>query len=144
MKKPFTMAVSVIAALGCGGGNSEMGELPDDSTMRIRVTRSGSSHPNYLCEGTIKLGNGLSQFTCSAEGFGNWTVSGTAEQFRFVDLVRFWVRATATARPSGQPEIAIDLEWTHGRFFGWATVVLPDGSGFGHIGAVAEGWLEGA
>ena len=141
MQKAFTVTLSVIAAVACGGGNGGMVELTDDSTMRIRVTRSGSS-PSYLCEGTIQMRNGLSQFACSAEGYADWKVSGIAEQFRFVDLVRFWVRATGTAQPGGQPELAIDLEWTQGRFFGWATVVLPDGSGFGHVGATAEGWVE--
>ena len=143
MQKPFLVTLSVLAEFACGGGNADKIELSDDSTMRIRVTRSGS-HPNYLCEGTIVLGNGLSQFSCSAEGYADWTVSGTAEQFRLVDVIRFWVRATGTPRPIGQPELAIDLEWTQGRFFGWATVVLPDGSGSGHPGAIAEGWVEGA
>jgi hypothetical protein len=139
MEKRFAVALSVVAGIACGG--SEKMELSDASTMRIRVTRDGS-HPNYLCEGTIKLGGGSSQFGCSAEGFADWTVSGTAEQFRLVDVLRFWVRASGTGRPVGQPEIAIDLEWIEGRYSGWATVILPDGTGFGHIGATAEGWLE--
>jgi hypothetical protein len=136
------LAVAVVAVVGCGGGGG-MDDLTDDSTMRIRVTRDGT-HPTYLCEGTIELRAGRSQFNCSAEGFNAWTVTGTAEQFRLVEAIRFWVRATGTPRSVGQPELAIDLEWTQGRFFGWATVVLPDGTGFGHIGATAEGWLEGS
>src|SRR3982750_3788493 len=120
LKKALTMVLPVVPAISFGG-NGEMVELTDDSTMRIRVTRDGS-HPTYLCEGTIELRAGRSQFNCSAEGFDPWTVTGTAEQFRLVDTIRFWVRAIGPDRPTGQPELAIDLEWTQGRFFGWATV----------------------
>jgi len=43
---------------------------------------------------------------------------------------------------TGQPDIAIDLQPNGDRYSGWATVVLPDGTGVGHVGATAEAWLE--
>jgi len=139
MQNPWMVTLAIVAGVACGG--TDRMELSDDSTLRILVTRSGS-HPNYSCEGTIVLRGGRSRFGCNAEGYADWAVNGTAEQFRLVDSVRFWVRDSGTAH-AGQPEIAIDLEYVEGRLFGWATVVLPDGTGFGHTGAEAEGWLQG-
>jgi len=105
----------------------------------VKITRT-HEHPNYACDGTVDMKGAGATFACSAESFPDWTVSGPLEQFRLPDTLRFYVRATGSR--GVQPDIAIDLEEYADHLLGWATVVLPDGTGAGHFGAVAEAWLS--
>ena len=40
-----------------------------------------------------------------------------------------------------QPDITVDLQPDDDHYSGWATVVLPDGTGLGHFGASATAWV---
>src|SRR5947207_1272947 len=70
----------------------------------------------------------------------SWNVDGSVEQFGSAILLQLWIRAAAS-RNAIQPDIAIDLEPVGERLHGWATVVLPDGTGSGHPGGTADAWL---
>ena len=137
MARGWAPALSVAAALACGAEDRR--GFPDGVVWNVRITR-GDEHPNYVCEGTVDTAGGGAAFQCSAERLSDWSVSGSVEQFRVAQTLRLWVRETGS--PRFQPDIAIDLEQKGDRVLGWATVVLPDGTGSGHFGAVAEAWLN--
>ena len=132
------LAAGVAAAIACGGESQEL--FPDQANWHVKLARS-DDHPNYGCEGTVDTAARLAQIACAAEKFGSWSVAGPVQQFRSSTQLRLWIHAAATAS-AAQPDIAIDLESVDDRILGWATVVLPDGTGSGHPGATAEAWLE--
>jgi hypothetical protein len=128
--------------LACGGSlQTTTSSWPVDGSVHVTVTRD-DLHPTYRCEGQIQTRFGTAIFSCTAEGFDAWDVRGNAEQYMRPDVLRLWIHDADAAPGAGQPEIAIDLEPNAGRYSGWATVVLPDGTAMGHPGATAEAWVE--
>jgi hypothetical protein len=108
--------------------------------VHISVARPDSS-PGYQCDGDVQTAAATATFSCSADGYASWTVAGAAEQFDLPDVVRLWIRDAGGAHAAGQPDIAIDLQPDGDHYSGWATVILPDGTGFGHVGASATAWV---
>ena len=137
MGRGFASIFSVATAMACGG--EERPRFPDQATWHVRIARS-DTHPTYACEGVVDTRAGEAHFLCVAERFGSWNVDGSVEQFRSAILLQLWIRAAAS-RNAIQPDIAIDLEPVGERLHGWATVVLPDGTGSGHPGGTADAWL---
>jgi hypothetical protein len=137
MGRGFGSILSLATAMACGGEDSA--RFPDGATWHVRLAR-GDSHPNYSCEGIVDTAARIAEFVCVAERFGSWNVNGPVEQFRTELLLQLWIR-TPGSKDAIQPDIAIDLEPVGNRLRGWATIVLPDGTGNGHPGATAEAWL---
>jgi hypothetical protein len=137
MGKGLGPIVSLATAMACGG--DDRARFPDGATWHVRIARS-DAHPNYSCEGIVDTAARNAQFVCVAERFGSWSVNGPVEQFRSAVLLQLWIR-TAGSKGAIQPDIAVDLEPVGDRLRGWATIVLPDGTGNGHPGATAEAWL---
>jgi hypothetical protein len=99
-------------------------------------------HPNYRCAGDVQIRASTASFSCTAEALDPWDVRGAVEQTRTDDTLRFWIRDAGGAHADGQPDIAIDLQPDADHYSGWATIILPDGTSFGHVGATAEGWAD--
>ena len=137
MKTAFWTAASALLLFGCGGSEPGLVHLPYDSMVQLTVTRA-DHHPTYQCDGTIDTRTSTAEFTCTAEGFKQWTIVGPVEEFQLSTVVRLWIRASGVQRITAQPDIATDLEPKADRLIGWATVILPDGTESGHAGAVAE------
>jgi len=139
MGRGFSSIVSLATAMACGG--EDRSPFADQTSWHVKLAR-GDEHPTYSCEGTVDTVAGDARFDCVAERFGSWNVNGGPVQHtRSAVLLRLWIRTPGT-KDAVQPDIAIDLEPVVGgdRLRGWATVVLPDGSGNGHPGATAEAW----
>jgi len=136
MGRGWAPLISAAAAAACAGTEP----FPDDVTWHVTVTRS-DSHPTYACDGTVDTRLNAANFLCVAEQLGPWTVSGPVERSRVAATLRLWIRA-AGSESAIQPDIAVDLEAIADRLKGWGTVVLPDGTGAGHPGAVAEAWVQ--
>ncbi len=136
-----SILVVCAALFSCGGPQAGLFAWPSDATVHVTVIRD-DPHPVYRCDGEIQTRFATASFSCTAEGFDGWAVRGDAEQFLLADVMRLWIRAAGGAQTTGQPDIAIDLQPNGDRYSGWATVVLPDGTGGGHVGATAEAWLE--
>ncbi len=135
MAAGWALALCMAAAIACGGQNER---FPDDVVWNVTISRA-DQHPTYGCTGTVDTRADSAAFSCDAEQLSSWTVSGPVEQFRLADTLRLWIHDGAIH--GMQPAIAIDLEQYQDRLRGWATVVLPDGSGSGHFDAVAEASL---
>jgi len=139
--RSMLIVVACTALFSCGGPESKTSAWPSDASVRITVIRD-DVHPTYRCDGQIQTHFATAIFSCTAEGFDSWDVRGYAEQFVLSDVVRFWIHDADTANATPQPDIAVDLEPQGDRYSGWATVILPDGTLFGHPGASAEAWVE--
>jgi hypothetical protein len=137
MGRGFGPILSLATAMACGAEDRR--GFPDHATWHVKIART-DTHPNYSCEGTVDTAAGGAQFVCLAERFGPWTVNGSVQHFQSAVLLQLWIRATGSEQAI-QPDIAVDLEPGGDRLRGWATVVLPDGTGSGHPGATAEAWL---
>jgi hypothetical protein len=137
MGRAFGSIVSLATAMACGG--EDRPRFPDQAAWHVRIARS-DTHPTYSCEGTVDTAAAEAQFLCVAERFGSWNINGSVEQFRSAVLLQLWIRGPGSMNAI-QPDIAVDLEPVGDRLRGWATVVLPDGTGSGHPGATAEAWL---
>ena len=135
------IAVTCAALFSCGGPQASAPGWPSDASVHVTVTRD-DVHPTYRCDGEIQTRFGTASFSCTAEGFDAWDVRGYAEQFMLSDVLRFWIHDAGAATSSPQPDIAVDLEPQGDRYSGWATIILPDGTFFGHPGATAEAWIE--
>ncbi len=136
---------SVVVVIGCAitcacGGPASGPRWPTDGTVHVTVTRA-DPHPAYQCQGDVHTGLGTAGFSCTAEGFDAWDVRGSAEQFDLSDVLRLWIRSADGAHSTGQPDLAIDLQPDGDHYSGWATVMLPDGTGFAHVGASAAAWV---
>jgi hypothetical protein len=128
--------------LACGGPAQTTG-WPTDGLVHVELSRD-DEHPNYRCVGDVEMLSSAASFACTAEGFDAWSVRGAVEQTQLPDTLRFWIRDAGGAHATGQPDIAIDLQPHSDHYLGWATIVLPDGTDFGHPDAVAEAWAGGA
>jgi hypothetical protein len=136
--RPEFVAIACAVACACGGASAP--QWPADGTVRIALTRRDPA-PGYQCQGTVQTRPGTASFSCTAEGFGRWGVTGSAERSELYDVLRLWIRAADGPHSTGQPDIAVDLQPDDDHYSGWATVILPDGTGFGHFGASATAWV---
>ncbi|TMB43826.1 MAG: hypothetical protein E6J58_00685 [Deltaproteobacteria bacterium] len=137
MARAFGSIVSLATAIACGGDDRP--RFPEQATWHVRLARS-DSYPNYSCDGIVDTAARTGQFLCVAENLGAWSVNGSVEHFQSAVLLQLWIRKTGSEN-AAQPDIAVDLEPVGDRLRGWATIVLPDGTGSGHPGATAEAWL---
>jgi hypothetical protein len=138
--RSMLIVVTCAASFSCGGPESKSPNWPSDASIHVTVVRD-DVHPTYRCDGQVQTHFATASFSCTAEGFDAWDVRGNAEQYVLSDVLRLWIHA-ADSTSTAQPEIAIDLESQGDRYSGWATVIFPDGTLFGHPGATAEAWIE--
>ena len=130
-------AMMLVPHTGCGG--TAIQPPPRDATWRVSVVRIDVD-PTYACEGTVDTRAASAKFRCSAEQLPDWNIDGPVQPFIVENTLRLWIRS-ADSMADAQPAIAVDLESAGDHLEGWGTVVVPDGTGLGHVGAIAEAWL---